>query len=191
MKPRILIVFLIAAGVFASCSPKKEKEPSAKVEDYDPVMKKILLSDAGLFRGTNIGMPLTQVKALEKGAVPSEEEDNYLSYDFAFKDTLQGSYYYSFENGLDEIGVDIYREKSKECLWLFTEMKTYFTKRYGDPKTEDHLLLWYVPNQGKEGAQITLSDESADYGYGKLTLTLFPFQSEVDPKDKEAKPQTE
>ncbi len=185
---RRCVLFLVSILILASCATKKEQEPTAKVEDYDAVMKKIIRTDEGLFRGTNLGMPLDKVKSIEKDEKPVEEEDNYLSYDFAFKDTLQGNYYYSFENGLDEIGVDVYREKSKDCSWLLAELTTYFTKRYGAPASEEKLLIWHVQNQGKEGAQITLGDESADYGYGKLTLTLFPFQTEVDPTEKEAKP---
>ncbi|HXC06037.1 MAG TPA: hypothetical protein VNZ86_14870 [Bacteroidia bacterium] len=189
MSSRILLFFfamLILAGMGCKTTPK---EPTNKIEDYDPVMKSLLRTDSGLFRGANLGMNLSTVKALEKAMKPDEEENNYLSYGIAFKDTIQCSYYYNFEtDGLDEIGINIYRTKAKELDWLFSSLKHYFTKKYGEPRQENNLLVWYVKNQGKEGAEITLGDESKDYSYGELTITIFPFQSEVDPTEKEAKP---
>jgi hypothetical protein len=182
---RHFILFLILSG-FIACTPKKE--PAVKVEELSQVLKRIVKSDNGLFRGANIGMGITEVKGIESDQKPDEEAENYLSYSFGFKDSLQGNIYYNFENGLDEIGVDVFREKSKECDWLFADFKNYFTKRYGVPKVDNQLLIWYVKDQGKEGAEISLADESKDYGYGKLTITIFPFQSEVDPGEKEAKP---
>jgi hypothetical protein len=179
----LLIIFL----GFLACSSRKE--PPAKTEDFSPVLKRIVRTEKGLFRGLNIGMGIAEVRGMENDQKPDDEAENYLSYSFAFNDTLQGNIYYNFEDGLDEIGVDIFREKKKECDWLFSDFKNYFTKRYGAPKEENLLLIWYVKDQGKEGAEITLSDESKDYGYGKLTLTIFPFQSEVNPGDKEVKPE--
>jgi hypothetical protein len=183
---RFFSVLFLSFCIFVSCSTKKE--PTAKVEDYDETMKLIFRNDSGLFHGANLGMKTEAVKKLEKGLQPDEEEDYYLSYSFGKSDTLHGTWYYNFEDGLDEVGVDIFREKQKECDWLFIEIKNYFIKRYGQPRIENQLLIWFVKNQGKEGAQITLADESKDYGYGKLTLTFFPFVSEVDPKEKEANP---
>jgi len=173
--------------VLSACSHPK-KEPSGKVADTNVVLKRILRTDTGLFRGISLGMELSQVKQLENEQKPDEEESNYLSYAFAFHDTLSGNYYYDFEEGLDEIGVDIFREKAKECDWIFNELKEYYTRRYGQPTVENNMLLWYIPHQGKEGAEVSLQDESKDYGYGKLTITIFPFQSEVDPKEKEVMP---
>jgi hypothetical protein len=184
------LYLLCIAGLFLTlyaCS--SHREPGNKVEDYNPVMKSLFRTDSGLFRGANLGMKVAEIKALENNQKPDEEEANYLSYSLAFRDTFQCSYYYDFEeNGMDEIGINIYRTKSKDFDWLFTNIKQYFTKKYGSPQLEKNLLVWYVKNQGKEGAQITLSDESRDYGYGELTLTIFPFQSQVDPKEKEATP---
>jgi hypothetical protein len=163
--------------------PGKERSPA-----IDSVVCRIFGADTGLFRGVSLGMTLPQVKALEKGKKPDEEEVDYLSYSFGFKDTIQGNYYFNFEEGLDEIGVDIFREKQKECNWLFSRLKNYFSQKYGPARSENQLLIWHVKNQGKEGAEVTLIDESLDYGYGKLTVTIFPFQTEVDPKEKEANP---
>jgi hypothetical protein len=182
---KIIVIFLLLSGFFA-CSPSKE--PGLKAEDYGQVLKRIVGNDKGLFRGLNLGISLKQVKDQEAEQKPDDEASDYLSYSFGFADTLQGNIYYNFENGLDEIGVDVFRTKKKECDWLFTQFKNYFTKRYGPPREDNLLLIWYVKDQGKEGAEISLSDESKDYGYGKLTITIFPFQSEVDPEDKEAKP---
>jgi hypothetical protein len=181
----LLLFFVIC---FLSCHPTKDKLPGGKVEDYNPAMKKIIRSDSGVFRQVNLNMSLAAVKALEKNLKPDEEEDNYLAYSFAFSDTLVGNYYYDFDEGLDEVGIDIFREKSTDCDWLFASFKNYYTKRYGIPHEENNMLIWSVPNQGKEGAEITLQDESRDYGYGKLTITIFPFQSEVDPRQKEENP---
>ncbi len=182
---RQFILFLVLSACLA-CGAKKE--PGAKVEEYGQVLKRIIKSDKGLFRGADIGMGLKEIKGIENDQKPDEEAENYLSYSFGFKDSLQGNIYYNFEKGLDEIGVDIFREKSKDCDWLFIDFKNYFTKKYGPPKIDNQLLIWYVKDQGKEGAEISLADESRDYGYGKLTITIFPFQSEVDPGEKEAKP---
>ena len=188
MSSRIIPAFLFFACLhLLSCTT--HKEPSAKVEDYDPVMKTLFRTDSGLFRGANLGMKTTEVKRMEQARKPDEEEQNYLSYSFAFRDTIQCSYYYNFEEeGLDEIGINIYRTKAPNLDWLFTNLKQYLTKKYGAPRQENNLLIWYVKDQGREGAEITLSDESKDYSYGELTITIFPFQSEVDPKAKEAKP---
>jgi len=179
---------LLALFLLGSIACSSKKEPGSKVEEYSPVLKRIVRNDNGLFRGVNIGMGIEEVKKLENDLKPDDEAENYLSYSFAFNDTIQGNIYYNFEAGLDEIGVDVFREKKKECDWLFIDFKNYFTKRYGAPREDNLLLIWYVKDQGKEGAEITLSDESKDYGYGKLTITIFPFQSEVNPGDKEAKP---
>ncbi|MFI5148484.1 MAG: hypothetical protein ACHQRM_02050 [Bacteroidia bacterium] len=188
MSPR-LVFFICSLSGLAVWSCSTPKVPYNKVEDYNAVMKRLLLTDSGLFRGVNMGATPASVKATEKTMKPDEEEENYLSYSIAFPDTIQCAYYYDFDGGgLNEIGINIYRTKAKNFDWLFTSLKQYFTKKYGNPETEKALLVWYVKNQGKEGAQITLGDESADYGYGELTLTIFPFQSQVDPTEKEAKP---
>jgi hypothetical protein len=182
----LFVSLFILVSLFLSCSPKKA--PTGKVEDYTVVLRTIIRTDSGLFRGVNLGMEPGKVKLQEQNKRPQEDEENYLSYAFAFGDSLSGNYYYDFDKGVEEIGVDIYREKAKECDWLFNDLKNYYTCRYGQPKTENNILLWYISKQGKEGAQVTLQDESKDYLYGKLTITIFPFQSEVDPKEKEVQP---
>jgi hypothetical protein len=176
----ILLVTIIA------CSGPVKSPVVKEVATEDPVITCIFGSRSALFREVNLGMTVEAVKGSQKEISPEEEGADYLSYRFAFSDTLQGNYYFSFDNGLEEIGVDIFREKQKNCSWLFQRLKKYFTTKYGNMRQENELLIWHADKQGKEGAEITLADESADYGYGKLTITIFPFESSVDPKEKEA-----
>jgi hypothetical protein len=178
------LTILLASG--ASCSDTGHGSVSKEAAAEDPVINRIFGVPSSLFREASLGMSVETVKAGQKNFRPEEEETNYLSYNFTFADTLRGSYYFSFEDGLDEIGVDIFREKQKDCNWLYEKLKKYFTAKYGPLRQENELMIWHAEKQGKEGAEITLADESSDYGYGKLTITIFPFESSVDPKEKEA-----
>ena len=179
------VAYLLSMICLHSCTESQVKSPQQNAQNPDPVVNSLWGDGTGLFRGVNLAMSVSEVKASQKKQIPEEEEEDYLSYGFAYSDTLEGSYYFSFENGLEEIGIDIYREKNHDCKWLYGLLKIYLNTRFGSPSDENNLLVWHADKQGKEGAEITLADESAEYGYGKLTITIFPFESSVDPRDKD------
>lgn len=139
------------------------------------VFEKINTSEAGDFRGITIRSSIEEVKKKESVA-PGNEESDYLFYEIPLD--KKNEYYtlgYSFnEKGLYEILLDVYLDKPEDALQLFQDMKENFKSRYGNPEQEDETtVVWTIKSEKSEEVEITLSDESASYNSGKLSVSFY------------------
>lgn len=140
-----------------------------------PVFEKINSSEDGDFRGVFIRSSIDEVKKQE-GVPPSNEESDYLYYEIPLGKNEE--YYtlgYSFnEKGLYEILLDVYLDKPEDALQLFQDLKEKFTSRYGNPEQEDEATIVWTFTSGKsEEVELTLTDESASYNSGKLSVSFY------------------
>lgn len=139
------------------------------------VFEKINISETGDFRGIALRSTPEEVKKTERVS-PGNEEGDYLFYEIPLGKNKE--YYtvgYSFnEKGLYEILLDVYLDKPEEALQLFQDMKENFRLRYGSPVQEDETtVVWTMKGERSEEVEVTLSDESASYNSGKLSVSFY------------------
>lgn len=163
-------LLIINSLLIASCSSFSNSK-----EESD-VLKSILGKEENLLRGIDLGYTPQQVKKLEKTGL-TEDSGDYLFYEFYLdsSQTHPTSYTvsYSFENDLlYEMRVDIYLANAEEAQKIAENLKQHFTKRFQAP-IEKSMLVWSIQkDQSSSKSLIELEDESIDYPYGKLSLTI-------------------
>lgn len=139
------------------------------------VFEKIRTSEKGDFRGVFIRSSLEEVKQTE-AIPPKNEESDYLYYEIPLDGNEE--YYtvgYSFnEKGLYEILLDVNLAKTDDALQLFNDLKENFQSRFGNPKQEDETtIVWTINTEKSEEVELTLSDESANYNSGKISVSFY------------------
>ena len=141
----------------------------------DSVFEKILISESGDFRGVSIRSFAEEVKQIES-IPPKNPESDYLFYEFPLDGNEE--FYtvgYSFnEKGLYEILLDVNLAQTQDALQLFKDLKENFELRYGNPKQEDETtVVWTIKSKKSEEVEVTLSDESASYNSGKISVSFY------------------
>lgn len=141
----------------------------------DSVYTKINPSQKGDFRNVFIRSSLEEVKKAES-IPPKNEESDYLFYEIPLGE--KDNYFtvgYSFnEKGLYEILLDVNLLKTEDALQLFMDIKEDLKLRYGNPRQEDETtLVWTIKTEKSEEVEITLTDESASYETGKISLSFY------------------
>lgn len=133
-----------------------------------------------LFRNIHLASSPAEVMKSEP-FVPEEKDSEYISYSLPldtgklnYNDTL--NYFtidYNFDkNKLYEIDEDIYIRSDSGASSLYSNIKEYFTSKYGDGVNNMDGLLWTV-NENDLKVKISLTDESEEYDYGKISLVLY------------------
>ncbi|MEO6882934.1 MAG: hypothetical protein ABI199_02790 [Bacteroidia bacterium] len=145
---------------------------------YGSVFASLMKNDQGIFRGLHFGMNPENVKKSEE-MKPDEDDKDYLFYTIPF-DTIaadSNNYYtisYSFdERGMSEIKAEVFFNTNQDAAQLVKKLEDFYEKKYQQPITENEASIWTVrdPNYGK--IKIAMSDESYEYGYGKITLSFY------------------
>lgn len=82
---------------------------------------------------------------------------------------------YVFENKkLKEIWFDLFVDTDKDAEVIANDFTGFFDKKYGSHFVEMGYNVWLIQDSTKKQTGIiNLSDESAEYGYGKLNLTIY------------------
>ncbi|TND10428.1 MAG: hypothetical protein FD123_70 [Bacteroidetes bacterium] len=166
-----VLLSALAAGLLFSCS--NEPETDRVLRSFPSPLPEILKNDSAAFRGIGLGMNVNAVKQrCNPKTLTLGEADNLL-----YEDSLAGktsfTYEFNFDSlGLKEIQVDIYQRDSADAELMFGRFMDYFSRIYGQPESVQEFRRWKVPGQMRPTA-IILKDESAEYGYGKLALTVY------------------
>ena len=128
----------------------------------------------GMFRGTELGKNLKEVKALEGITKPKDEDVNYLYYEFPGDTGELYTIEYNFdERGLYEVRMDAYFVSPADAHSLFVSFRDYYTTKYGATEKFEGFAAWAFKMKDGKTEQIELSDESAEYRQGKFSLVMY------------------
>lgn len=174
-KKNIFKSSLIALFIFSivSCSTKKNSS-----EALSDVVKKVMGSNEGVFRGLNLGDNLNKVQKSEEAQI-LEADSAYLYYEYFLTDSV-GSYNitYNFDDkGLYEIQSSIFITDANETENVMNQFKAYFDNFYGASASEMGFNIWSVKSEKFGQVKINLRDESANYTVegapGKILLWIY------------------
>jgi hypothetical protein len=174
-----LTIFCI---VLVSCRSKN----NGKVTPYQIPLTQLLVGDGHqMFRKVTLGADSKTVLASEKKK-PDENDTNYIFYslpmDTLYPDSVNETvdtlnFYtvaYNFDQQkLNEIDEDVYVSTDSIAASLQGRLSDYFTTKYGEGTKESDHIIWKLKKIGSKTAKLSLSDESEEYDYGKLSLVYY------------------
>jgi hypothetical protein len=164
------LFIIVVSTLITSCSHVKE------LDEYSPELAILAVTNEGVFRGIELGMSLDDVKSIEKAALNDESSD-YLYYDASLNesDYYTINYYFSGK-GLYEITIDVYQDNTAAALSLRNAIETFFTDKYGKPKTKDDYLLWETDAKGFKNVEISLFGEEREEGGGYISISIIAYE---------------
>ena len=157
-------------------------DPPKAFDTYSEEFRHVMKTETGFLRGLSPGMPLAQVKEIEKWPL-KDEEPNYLFYEQY--DTLgrMNTLEINFENGLKELRLDSYFISAAEARSFFNELKEFYTARFGESEDYYGFSGWNFEIDERV-FNIELNDESAEYRQGKISLFVYEHIPETPKKPK-------
>lgn len=174
MKIALVPTFVVRGTLFfllllAGCSSPEPVE----VEGFN-LLKFLVGKEAGHFRGSNIGESMKEVEKRE-AQTPAKLNEKELKYVIKIpeKDSAYMEVFYQFDQyGLFEIQADVYLFDQELTGQLFAEFRTHFDKLYGKSTMDSGYTSWKTLSKRKYEINISLIDESEDYGYSLLSITF-------------------
>lgn len=168
------ILLSLFSILLISCS----KKPESALSKYGREVETVVLTDAGSFRGFNLGDQLDTVLAKEV-APASEADEGYLYYEFKIDSSASFNVSYSFDElGLNEIQSEIFINNPGNTEKVFNAFKSYFDDHFGKSVSHQGFTVWTVNSDKYGEVRINLSDDSADLTIpgspGKITLWIYP-----------------
>jgi hypothetical protein len=177
----LIIVIAFSALLYGCNHGNKQDNKSLTV--VSPLQLMIGKGD-NVFRNVAFGADPKTVKAAEK-KMPDEVDTNYISYSFPM-DTLHAdsvneeidsnNYFaiaYNFDQQkLNEIDEDIFLASDSVAAHLAQRFSDYFTDKYGESANASDSKVWSFTKKGQK-IKVTLSDQSQEYDYGKLSLVFY------------------
>jgi hypothetical protein len=137
------------------------------------------------FRKIALGLDTKSVLKNEKKK-PDENDTNYIFYslpmDTLYPDSVNETvdtlnYFtvaYNFDQQkLNEIDEDVYLSSDSAAAVLLGRLSDYFTARYGEGVKENDHTIWKIKKTNNKSTKVSLSDESEEYDYGKLSLVYY------------------
>ncbi len=179
------IVLLLAITTFCiaffSCKSNNNKITPTQIS-----LVQLLVGDGtNQFRHVSLAMDTKSVINTEK-KIPDEKDTNYVFYslpmDTLYPDSVNEgvdtlNYFtvaYNFDTQkLNEIDEDVYLATDSSAAALKLRLVDYFTSKYGDGTTDGDNILWKIKKINGKTAKVSLSDESEEYDYGKLSLVYY------------------
>jgi len=184
LRPSILLLFTAFLFCFLlfSCHPGNNN----KLTPTQVTLTQLLLGDgAAQFRHVSLGMDTKTVLSSEKKP-PEEKDTNYLFYSLAMdtlypdsvKETVDTLNYftvaYTFDQQkLSEIDEDIYLSTDSSAGVVYHHLSDYLTSKYGQADNHNDAIIWTMKRINGKTGRISLSDESEEYDYGKLSLVYY------------------
>lgn len=168
------LLFLFALMLFSACGDKALTPTGQSRDSVRFNAAEWLAKDTnGIFRGAEFGDEAATIKQMENDTFLVYASEKMLQYSYSLPGQRRYTLDYKFVNGaLNAFTFDIYLSDIEEADKLTTEMKTYLNKRFGQNMTEMGLYVWPLGKQeGYKESFLELSDESEEFGYGKMNLT--------------------
>lgn len=120
-------------GVDSLIAPKE-----VSISSYSTHFKNIIKSQAGTFRGVNLGTPLSEVKKLEDTAQVVEETNDHIDYMLTLPQLENADLRYELKDAkVSEIELNIYPKGESSQDSLFVEFDSYFTQKFGNAVASD------------------------------------------------------
>ena len=176
------LIAIVLCVVLDSC----RNNGNYKFTPNQVTLVQLLLGDGtSQFRKVNMGMDSKTILGIERKK-PDENDTNYLFYSFPMdtlfpdsvtdmSDTL--NYFtvaYNFDQQkLNEIDEDVFLANDSMAAVLNKRLSDYFTSKYGDGITESDHTIWKLKKLDGKTAKVSLSDESEEYDFGKLSLVYY------------------
>lgn len=165
---RFLALALAGLLFLAGCA---SEEDTTKVFT---LLSHIAGEQGGHFRGATIGDSPQDIVDFEL-AKPAKTTEEELVYRFEIPETDSGYFevFYQFDQyGLFEIQVDIYLFDRERTAELFSDFRGYFNELYGESTMDSGYTTWKTLSKRKYEINVSLIDESEDYGYSLLSITF-------------------
>jgi hypothetical protein len=169
-----IVVAFVLSCFLISCTTK----PESALSKYGPEVEAVMHTDAGAFRGFNLGDKIDTVLAKEV-APASEADEGYLYYEFKLDSTASFNVSYNFDElGLNEIQSEVYINNPDNTENVFNAFKLYFDEHFGKNVSHQGFTVWTVKSDKYGDVRINLSDDSAELTVpgspGKITLWIYP-----------------
>ncbi len=161
-----LLALLTACGNPTETRPPAADSTASAASQPDPVelsasLQKILKPEkGGLLRGVRLGDSVERVTHLETAPL-AEDSTAYKGYTESLTEGVESEfadilYRTDTQARVRGIQVDIFLNQPTEVATLLTELRRYFTQRYGPAQNAARRSTWALP----EGVRLTVSDES-------------------------------
>jgi hypothetical protein len=185
VNPSLLKLFIacfavICSVIVISCNGKKNTPTNKGIS----LVELLIGNGSSPFRNTTLGSDINTVLKSEKKS-PDEKDSNYLYYslpmDTLYPDSVDAAvdtmnYYtiaYNFTQlKLNEVDEYVYLATDSMAAGLGRRLSDYFTNKYGESKDASDSKVWSFRKNGIK-TNISLSDESEEYDYGKLSLVYY------------------
>jgi len=180
----LIALTIIGALCLYSCKHSSDQNNTPKTTQKVSLIELLLGKKDGIFRNVTFGIDPKTAKASEK-RTPDETDTNYILYtlpidtvnvDSVNEEIDSVSYFtiaYNFDQQkLNEIDEDVFVETDSIAAGLTQRLSEYFTSKYGESASGSDTKVWSFTNKGKK-MKVTLSDQSAEYDYGKLSMVFY------------------
>ncbi|MCS6979426.1 MAG: hypothetical protein NZM15_04915 [Flavobacteriales bacterium] len=179
MHARLQFIFFWIFSVFmvlGACRRADQKNPSAERAIRDSLFLLVIRDTSGTFRGVDLGDERAVVEYLEgiHSAELKTRSTLIIRQDFPGLNCLYVRYTFLRDGSLAEIVADAYLEKISMGNRLADTLRGYYERRLGPPGQGMGVYSWHTKDAtGQEPAILELKDESEEYGYGKVNMTLY------------------
>lgn len=171
------ILPLAMAGLFFSlCRPTPRVTGMSPEAIRDSLFMLILKDTVATFRGVDIGEERATVEYLEGLHAPELKTRSTLiiRQDFPGPNCLYVRYSFLSNGTLSEIIADAYLEKTELGHMLADALRAYYEKKLGSAASAMGVLSWRTYDvSGSRTVMVELQDESEEYGYGKVNITVY------------------
>lgn len=162
-----------------ACGP----EPKQDKSESQSVATQLLGEGEGLFRDANIGASYGHTE-LPDSAQVLQNTDSLISYKLQIHrgdSSSQVTVYYTFDDfGLFEIQVDVFPLQAEASEYYMNLLEKELTNRFGDYNRVGAVKRWTTVSPSNNTVEISLSNESADYGEPFISLNyLEPLEEEI------------
>ncbi|HTB08108.1 MAG TPA: hypothetical protein VK806_14250 [Bacteroidia bacterium] len=171
---------IACCAIISSCNRKNNNTSDKSIS----LVQLLLGNGNSPFRNTALGTDINTVLKSEKKE-PDEKDSNYLYYsmpmDTLFPDSVNATidtlnYYtiaYNFtQQKLNEIDEYVYLATDSAASVLQQRLSDYLTTKYGEGNKGSDSKVWTFKKNGIK-TNISLSNESEEYDYGKLSLVYY------------------
>jgi hypothetical protein len=165
------------AGLFLTlCRPSPRYTGMSPEAIRDSLLLLILKDTVATFRGVDIGEERATVEYLEGLHAPELKTRSTLiiRQDFPGPNCLYVRYTFLRDGTLRELVADAYLEKTELGHMLADALRAHFEKKLGPPASAMGVLSWRAYDvSGSKTVMVELQDESEEYGYGKVNITVY------------------
>jgi hypothetical protein len=136
---------------------------------FEKFFKELAGPEDKMFRGVMLGDDRDRVKHAEAGKVPAIEDSIVLGYQIHRSDSEDYRINYLFQGQvLTSVNIEAYLGPVRDGELLSQLLVERFNRIYGTGSEERGSMVW-----NKDSLIIELTDESEEFGYGKISLWFY------------------